>query len=142
MYSLVQEAQECLSANGGRMTAERRIILETLESSSGHPTADELYELIKPHHPDLNLSTVYRTLRWLEQQGLVGSHRFAEDRGQERFDPSLPTQHDHFVCTVCKRVIEFSSPLVYAIQRQFETDFDAQVETASMVLYGLCEDCR
>ena len=51
------------------MTSERLLNLETLEASGGHPTADELYNMIKPHHPDLNLSTVYRTLRWLEQEG-------------------------------------------------------------------------
>jgi Fe2+ or Zn2+ uptake regulation protein len=66
-----------------------------------------LYNLIKPHHPDLHLSTVYRTLRWLEQEGLVGSQRLGEGSRQDRFDPGYPSEHHHFVCTNCQRVIEF-----------------------------------
>src|SRR5512147_2599051 len=102
MSSLIQEAKECLSSRGGRMTAERQVILETLEARSDHPTAEELYQSIKPLHSDLNLSTVYRTLHWLEQEGLVNSHHFAEDRGQERFDLPLRAAHHHFICTACK----------------------------------------
>jgi Fe2+ or Zn2+ uptake regulation protein len=141
MNTLVQEAKDCLSSQGGRMTSERLLILETLEASGGHPTADELYNLIKPHHPDLNLSTVYRTLRWLEQEGLVGSQRFGEGSRQDRFDPSYPAEHHHFVCTKCKQVIEFRDSSVEAIKLGFEQLYGARVDSASIVLNGLCSDC-
>ena len=141
MSTLVEEAKECLSTQGGRMTAERLLILETLEASGDHPTADELFNSIKPHHPDLNLSTVYRTLRWLEQEGLVGSQRFGEGSRQDRFDPAYPDEHHHFVCTECKQVIEFNDPQVETLKLAFEGLSGARVDSASIVLNGLCPLC-
>lgn len=140
MSTLVDEALECLSARGGRMTAQRRLILETLDSLSGHPTAEELYEQLKPLAPDLNLSTVYRTLRWLEKEGLVGTRWFGPDR-QERFDLASPAEHHHFVCTACQQVIEFDSRDIQRLKKQFEKDYGAKLEFASVTLYGLCADC-
>lgn len=140
MSSLVDEALECLSATGGRMTAQRRLILETLDNQSGHPSAEELYEMLKPRLPDLNLSTVYRTLRWLEKEGLVDSRWFGADR-QERFDLASPSEHHHFVCTSCQQVIEFKSREIERLKAQFEKDYGVSVELASVTLYGLCSNC-
>lgn len=141
MNSLVKEAKESLSARGGRMTAQRRLILDALEGLCDHPTAEELYETIKDRDPTLNLSTVYRTLRWLEQDGLVVGRRFRQDRGQQRFDTAIATEHSHFVCSACRQVIEFNSPLTDLMKVQFEEKHSAQIDMASVVLYGLCEDC-
>lgn len=141
MSSLFEEAQECLSARGGRMTAERRLILEALETAGGHPTAEELHARIKPLHPDLNLSTVYRTLRWLEGQGLVGAQRFSEDQRGDRFDPTLPAEHHHIVCLKCKQVIEFNHPIVEQLKRQLEAETGVLIESASIVLNGICTSC-
>ena len=109
MSSLYQDAFERLRAKGGRMTSQRRLILQTLDSVSDHPTAEDLFELVRQCDPSLNLSTVYRTLRWLEQEGLVSTRRFDEDRRQERFDPGHPGEHYHFLCSNCKAVIEFEA---------------------------------
>lgn len=123
------------------MTAQRRLILETLEDLERHPTAEELYEAASKRDSNLNLSTVYRTLRWLEQEGLVSSRRFDEERRQERFDPFLPAEHHHFLCTVCKQVIEFHDPSIEAIKSNFEEQTGAHVESASVTFYGLCLQC-
>lgn len=141
MSNLLHESTKRLQGQGGRMTAQRRKILEALDSLSTHPTAEELYELVRKDDPGLHLSTVYRTLRWLEQEGLVSARVFHEDRRQERFDPTDP-EHYHFLCTSCKRVIEFDTLLVNTIKAQFELHSGAQVEVGSVVLYGLCVDCR
>ncbi|MFO7623021.1 MAG: transcriptional repressor [Anaerolineales bacterium] len=128
-------------SQGKRMTAQRRLILETLQSIQGHPTAEEVYKLVKPKAPRLHLSTVYRTMRWLEEEGLVSSLWLENDRRQERFDTSIPSQHHHFVCSVCKEVIEFDSPDLACIQAKFEQEHEVAVETASLVFYGLCRNC-
>lgn len=142
MASLVSEAQQQIALHGGRMTPQRRMILEALEASpQEHPTAEELYSRLKPLAPDLNLSTIYRTLRWLENAGLIGSRWFEKDRGQERFDITLTSEHHHFVCRLCQRVIEFTSPQADAIKEQFENEFGCLVEAASIALSGVCEDC-
>jgi len=142
MSTLVQKSQQRLHNQGGRMTAQRRLILNSLEDTGGHPTAEELFEAVKQCDPNINLSTIYRTLRWLEQEGLVSARRFDEKQRQERFDPALPTEHDHFVCKACQRVIEFNNPQKQSIKNQFEVETGAAVEMISIELYGLCADCQ
>ena len=141
MSELFLEAAERLRSQGGRMTAQRRLILRTLENMSGHPTAEQVFHIAHQQDPALNLSTVYRTLRWLEQENLVSTRLFAEGRRQERFDAALPSEHHHFMCTACKRVIEFDTDLIEAIKSRFEGETGACVTTGAIVLYGLCETC-
>jgi Fe2+ or Zn2+ uptake regulation protein len=142
MSDLVATSLERLHAQGGRMTAQRRLILETLVEMSSHPTAEELFQLAQESDPSLHLSTVYRTLRWLEQEGLVQTRLFNDARRQERFDPTPTAEHYHFVCTGCKSVIEFDNLLVNVIKAQFELHSGAEVDSGSVTLYGLCAACR
>ena len=142
MGDLIQEAHVRLRAQGGRMTAQRRLLLTILESLREHPTAEELFLLAIKQDPSLNLSTVYRTLRWLEGENLVSARVFAEERRQERFDAALPSEHHHFMCTRCKNVIEFDSEMFGSIKTQFQDLNGASVATGSIVLYGLCSNCR
>jgi Fe2+ or Zn2+ uptake regulation protein len=142
MGDLIQEAHVRLRAQGGRMTAQRRLLLSILESLREHPTAEELFLLARQQDPSLNLSTVYRTLRWLEGENLVSTRVFAEERRQERFDAALPSEHHHFMCTHCKNVIEFDTGLFGSIKSQFQELNGASVATGSIVLYGLCSNCR
>ena len=124
------------------MTMQRRLILETLENLSSHPSAEELHSIVRQQYPDIHLSTVYRTLRWLEEEGLISSRWFEEERRQERFDPAIPVEHQHFLCTRCKKVIEFDSPLVDDIAKEFEKDSGARIDSTTVVFYGLCKSCR
>lgn len=124
------------------MTAQRRLIFESLDGMVDHPTAEELFHRVRLQDPRINLSTVYRTLRWLEQEGLISARMFDEDRRQERFDPGRPSDHHHFVCTECKNVIEFDNRLVDRIVLQFEDDYGVAVESGNLTLYGLCAECR
>jgi Fe2+ or Zn2+ uptake regulation protein len=142
MGKLYQDACERLRAQGGRMTSQRRLILDMLDSVGDHPTAEELFEMVRVRDPNLNLSTVYRTLRWLEGEGLVSARRFDEEHRQDRFDPGHPSEHYHFLCSNCKKVIEFDHQLVNEICEQFEGESGAVVSSASVVLYGLCAGCR
>lgn len=142
MGDLAKSAQQRLREQGGRLTSQRRLLFNILDSLSEHPTAEELLTIAREQDPDINLSTVYRTLRWLEAENLVSARLFNEDRRQERFDPFLPSEHHHFMCTSCKSVIEFNSHLFESIKSKFQELNGARVTTGSIVLYGLCADCR
>jgi Fe2+ or Zn2+ uptake regulation protein len=97
--------------------------------------------VVSQRDASVNLSTVYRTLRWLEQEGLVSARHFDENRRQERFDAVTPSEHHHFQCTACKSVIEFDHPSIQSIKAQFAGSSGCQVLSASMMLYGLCPQC-
>lgn len=142
--SLIDQAKDRLRAEGGRMTAQRRLILEVLESSPDHPTAEEIFQHARLCDPTLNLSTVYRTLRWLQEEGLVSPRWFEDERRQERFDTVLgeETDHYHFRCHICNTIIEFPEPLMETIKQEYQQRFGGRVESATLTLYGVCESCR
>lgn len=142
MGDLANAALQRLREQGGRLTSQRLLLFNILDSLSEHPTAEELLTIAQEQDPDLNLSTVYRTLRWLEAENLVSARLFNEDRRQERFDPVLPSEHHHFMCTSCRSVIEFNSSLFESIKSTFQELNGARVTTGSIVLYGLCAACR
>jgi Fe2+ or Zn2+ uptake regulation protein len=123
------------------MTPQRLRIIEALDKLESHPTAEELFTIASRCDPSLNLSTVYRTLNWLEAEGLVSARHFSEDRGAGRFDAASPVEHHHFICSQCKRVIEFEDPGIAGLKRRFAGERGCQVDTASVELYGLCPEC-
>jgi Fe2+ or Zn2+ uptake regulation protein len=137
----VHETKLPIPTQGKRMTEQRRLILETLKSVQGHPTAEELHQLVRQRAPGLHLSTVYRTMRWLEEEGMINSLWLEEDRRQERFDTSFAPEHHHFVCTSCKEVVEFDSSELLRIQEKYEQEQGVKVGNASLVFYGLCRRC-
>jgi Fe2+ or Zn2+ uptake regulation protein len=141
--TLVEQVSERLRSEGGRMTAQRRLILETLERCADHPTAEEIYERASQADGSLHLSTVYRTLHWLEEEGLVSPRWFEDERPQQHFDPvGADRDHYHFRCQVCNTIIEFSEPLLDNIKHTFEQNYGARVENATLTLYGVCSACE
>ena len=140
---LTRHAVQTLSSTGGRMTTQRRLILAALAASPNHPTAEELYHQVLPKNPALNLSTVYRTLRWLEQEVLINSRHFEGEPHQDRFDPVAVqgADHHHFRCRACNHIIEFDAPQLDQVRQMFIGEHGGQVESASLVLYGLCAAC-
>lgn len=142
--SLLQQVTAKLHAEGGRMTAQRRLILEVLESYPDHPTAEEIYLRARESDETLHLSTVYRTLRWLEEEGFVSPCWFEDDRRQERFDMGLDgnLDHHHFRCQECNQIVEFSEPLIERIKALYQEQNGGRVESATLILYGVCEACQ
>ena len=77
---------------------KRQVILEALAATTAHPTAQELYQQLKPDYPDLSLGTVYRNLSLFAEEGDAMS--VGVFRGQERFDARTnPHAHLHCVCS-------------------------------------------
>ncbi len=141
MNGLLEQARTRVHASGGRMTGQRRLILETLSALPAHPTAEEVHARAVRRDPALNLSTVYRTLHWLEAEGLVEPRRFRGHGRHDHFDLAGERGHHHFLCTRCHRVTEFASPQIEALARGYARRHGAQMTEASLVVYGLCGEC-
>jgi Fur family ferric uptake transcriptional regulator len=84
-----------------RNTLQRRIILEELCAVTSHPTASELYELVRERLPKISLGTVYRNLELLTQLGVVRKLEFAG--AEARFDGTVAPHH-HVRCQECGQV--------------------------------------
>ena len=143
MSGLVLQATETLRATGGRMTAQRRVILEALDTLGGHPTAEQVHQAAARQDEAINLSTVYRTLGWLAENGLIRPRRLrtGESDRCQRFEPAPPAEHHHFVCTRCGQVIEFQSPHIERVKAEIADQIAATIERATLTLYGVCDAC-
>jgi len=128
-----------LDCGAFRMTRQRRLILQEVQASTSHPTADEIYRQVRRKMPRISLGTVYRNLDVLSQCGMIRKLDMAE--GQRRFDGTMAS-HYHVRCTVCDRVgdvwLDPPSDLQYA-----ESGAGGyQIMGHRLEFFGLCPSCR
>ena len=122
-----------------RYSKKREAILAAIRSSDTHPSAEWIYQTLKPEHPDLSLGTVYRNLLFFQRQGTIQSVGIIH--GQERFD-GVTTPHSHFVCTACGAVIDLhrikmDASLNGAVREQYGFEVDRH----ELTFYGKCQAC-
>ena len=121
-----------------RMTPQRKMILEVLNKSHGHPTASEVYQSVRRIAPRISLGTVYRNLDLLSTCGLV---RKIEGMGtQKRFDCKLE-KHHHIRCMQCGRVddVEVSSDNQFEETLRQRTKY--RITGYRVDLEGICPQC-
>jgi len=119
---------------------KRQAIMDALSSVTEHPTAEMLYNKLKPLYPELSLGTVYRNLSLLADEGLIV--RVAHVDGHERYDARIDP-HSHFVCRCCHRVEDLElgdmiSPLYAQVNNTLGCCADGYVLNIS----GLCSQCK
>ena len=105
--------EQCVK-KGMRMTEQRRVIAQVIETAEDHPDVEELYHRASAIDPRISLSTVYRTLNLFEEAGLVTKHDFKD--GRARFEPIPDEHHDHLIDIRSGKVIEFRNEEIEAIQ--------------------------
>ena len=91
------------------MTMQRQIILDVIDRSREHLTADDITARAQRLDRSINPSTVYRSLTLLKERGLIKSRYYDQDSHREVFEPTPNTEHYHFTCSRCGKVIEFES---------------------------------
>ncbi|WP_369297350.1 Fur family transcriptional regulator [uncultured Neglectibacter sp.] len=119
---------------------KRMAILNVLQKTTVHPTAEWVYETLQPQYPNLSLGTVYRNLKRFCAEGKAVSVGVID--GQEHFDGTV-TPHAHFICNKCGAVLDIQRNFFgsEALQRLSEST-GRQVESASITFRGVCEHCR
>jgi len=93
-----------LSHQGYRMTPQRIMIVSAIENSENHISAEDIYAQVVAKYPNVNVSTVYRTLELLEQLGLVTKTEMGV--GRIMYHPVEKGHHHHLVCRTCGNVID------------------------------------
>ncbi|MCI8423150.1 MAG: transcriptional repressor [Lawsonibacter sp.] len=122
-----------------RYSKKRAAILAAIRGTQCHPSAEWVYQTLKPAHPDLSLGTVYRNLTLLQTQGEIQSVGVVN--GQTRYD-GVTEPHSHFVCNGCGQVLDL-------LQIQQDTDLDRTVSQQyglvvnghELTFYGFCPSC-
>lgn len=122
-----------------RYSRKREAILDCLRSTTTHPTADWVYNKLKPVCTDLSLATVYRNLNDLQKNGVIIS--VGTVAGQEHFDANM-TPHFHAVCTVCGEIVDIMD---LHVPHEFIEDIKRltgyTVSEESLRFSGVCREC-
>jgi len=122
-----------------RMTKQRGTVLEELKKLKSHPTADELYMIVREKLPRISLGTVYRNLDILSESGEI--RRLDIGGGQWRFDGNTQ-KHYHVRCIECGRVGD-----IFGLQDGFPIEqvrkaTDFEIITHQLEFKGICPNCK
>jgi len=133
-----QTLVEKLRENGLKLTPQRHLICRLIEQTTGHPTAEELYDLATEVMPSMSLKTVYTTLN--ELATLDAIRLVNVGTGGFRVESNLEP-HGHLVCRGCGKVMDV--PVTPAIDAELSVpdEFDFEVEQREVTFRGLCKDC-
>ncbi|MEN8873649.1 MAG: Fur family transcriptional regulator, partial [Pacificibacter sp.] len=102
--------------NGLRMTGQRKVIAQILDSSKDHPDVEELFARASAQDPNMSLATVYRTVKTLEERGILAKVEFGD--GRARYEAAGRAHHDHLIDVDTGTIIEFVDPEIEALQEK------------------------
>ena len=137
---IVEADLGALSKAGGRVTAQRALILDIIRQGQGHLDADEVYRRAREKQPYISLSTVYRTLQLFKKLGLIDEVHF--DEAHHHYEIKSPAEHYHMVCLGCGRVIEFSCPLPRYVRRNVPEAKGFGIVDTKVQITGYCSGCQ
>ena len=118
------------------MTRQRALILELLHSTSGHLTADEIFDLARQRMPSIARGTVYRNLKLMEQDREIA--RLEMPAGPDRYDRTT-APHGHLYCDGCQKLTDIP---VVGLVRELEAAIGTEVRSYQLTVHYLCPDCR
>jgi Fur family ferric uptake transcriptional regulator len=121
-----------------KRTKQREIILDAFLEAGGHVTSEDLHQRVRMSHPSIGYTTVYRTLKLFVDAGLAAEHHFGD--GVARYEIERK-HHDHLVCTICGKIIEFESELIEKAQGDVASEFEFLLLHHRHELYGHCQSC-
>ncbi|MBB3997491.1 Fur family transcriptional regulator [Aureimonas pseudogalii] len=132
--SPLPDYETLLRASGVRITRPRRTILKILGEHGDHPDALEIFRRASAIDPSISLSTVYRTMRLLEEKGAI--HRHAFGGGPSRFEQADSGHHDHLIDMDTGAVVEFRSEAIEALQDEIARELGYEIVFHRLELYA------
>ena len=134
--------QELIS-RGVRMTHQRRLLVEIIQSADGHLDAIQLWERARTSDPTLNKVTVYRTLNLLKKHGLVDELDLLHlEGGRHYYEARTTRDHIHLACLKCGRIQEFESSLFEKLKGQIERERRFRIAVVRVEAGGYCDQCQ
>ncbi len=120
---------------GLRMTGQRRTIVRAIAHSTDHPDVETLYGRVSAEDTRIGLATVYRTVRLLEDAGIIEKHDFRD--GRARYEENLDEHHDHLIDVQSGRVIEFRNEDIEKLQQRVAAELGFKLVDHRLELYGI-----
>ena len=130
-----------LRAKGKRLTRQRRLIWEALTAEADrHLSAEDVVERVRSQLPNVNASTVYRTLELLVGEGLLLRTDLGTDRAY--YEPAHEHAHHHLVCERCGAVQHFHDELLGDLRERISASSGYVLGAGEITLFGVCANCQ
>ena len=124
--------------SGSKLTHQRAEIFREVAQTADHPDAEKVYQGVRKRIPTVSMDTVYRTLWWLKDLGLITM--LGPPRDRARFDANL-SPHHHFICTQCGLTRDFVSDEFDSLKLPDSLLSIGQPEKIQVEAIGLCLKC-
>ncbi len=122
-----------------RMTNQRQVILEEVQKVNTHPTADEVYGMVRRRLPRISLGTVYRNLEILSTSGLI--QKIGPPSNQMQFDGKTDN-HYHIRCVSCGRVEDAPVESFDKLEEAMQKKSNYSILGHRLEFLGICPVCR
>ena len=132
--------EEKCKAKGVRLTDQRKLIAKVMSDSKltfgskDHPDVDELHKRVSLVDTKISIATVYRTVKLLEESGIIARHDFKE--GKSRYEPSTDEHHDHLIDINSGEIIEFVDKEIEILQNKVAKKLGYKLVDHKLELYG------
>ena len=117
------------------MTQNAQYILDIINHSQEHLTAEQIFFLLKHKNPKVVLATVYNNLATLYKNGLI--QKVSVEGYPDRYDKA--SKHDHLVCRVCGKISDIS---LNDLTEQLQKQIGVKVISYDLKINYICEECR
>jgi Fur family peroxide stress response transcriptional regulator len=121
------------------LTPQREAVLRVVNESTEHLTANEIYEAARRLLPTISFATVYNSLKYLREAGLVREINFG--KASSRYDRET-ARHDHAVCTRCDKLVDFDLAETPLLVRAAARRSRFKPESIHLTLLGICPECQ
>ena len=136
--SLIHE----LVAQGVRITAQRRVLIETIQEAKGHIDAPTLLAMARRRDASVDRATVYRTIDLLKKRGLVDELDLMHLTGEKHFyEVKTRREHVHLACFRCGKIEELTTPLFEKLKDEMARLSGFEIQVVRLEVGGLCRTC-
>ena len=129
------DLEQLCADKGLRITEQRRVIARVLSDSEDHPDVELLHQRASSIDPKISIATVYRTVRLIEEAGILDRHDFGD--GRARYEAAPEAHHDHLIDVETGKVVEFVDPELEALQKVIAEKLGYRLVDHRMELYGV-----
>lgn len=122
-----------------KRSRQREAILEVVQGTKSHPTADWVYSEVRKQIPNISLGTVYRNLSYLSEEGTIQKLNIGTT--VEHFDGN-PRPHYHVCCTECGRIDDIEEMPQYNLNAWAAEMYDGEIFEHYTMFMGKCSQCK
>ena len=119
---------------------QREEIIEVIKNCYNHPTAEDIYMIVKGKNPSVSRSTVYRNLGLLSENGII--QKISMLVGPDRYDYKRE-QHNHAICKKCGNIFDFEYNFkIENLKEIVKKQTGVEISSENIAIEGICEKCK